>query len=204
MSGLRGRQKAQREARILDAALSIFRARGFEAARMDQIAEMAELSTGTLYNYFPAKGDLLVAIVVLETQDTLAAGVDIVQSPPDDPTDALMALADVWYAFSMRLLDKKLWRHAFAMMIERPDAASSMRFSTNDQSLRDQIAELVGVLQRRHCAKPEIEPENVAVAVFNMIDRTFMSFVADDAMEPAQLHDALKRQLQLVGDALKP
>ena len=78
MTGLRARQKAKREARILDAALSNFRANGFEAARMEQIAESAELSTGTLYNYFPTKGDLLVAIVVLETADTLTAGVDIV------------------------------------------------------------------------------------------------------------------------------
>lgn len=202
MAGLRARQKAQREARFLDAALSIFRARGFDAARMEQIAEMAELSIGTLYNYFPTKGDLLVAIVVLETADTLAAGVDVLENPPREVTDALMALAESWYSHSFRLLDKSLWRHAFAMMIERPDAPASMRFAENDARLRRQLADLITELQSRGRVRADVDVEDTALCVFNLIDRTFMRFITEDAMTREELADLLRRQLRITGLAL--
>lgn len=203
MAGLRARKKAQSEARILDAALSIFRARGFDNARMEQIAEMADLSIGTLYNYFPTKGDLLVAIVVLETEDTLAAGNTIVANPPGDATEALMALAGTWYDHSFRLLDKKLWRHAFAMMIERPDTPSALQFAQNDENLRVQIADLVRALQSHGHVRRDVDAQDVGLSAFNMIDRTFMMFVTNDTMDNEQLMEFLKRQLAITGRALR-
>ncbi|MFK7751291.1 MAG: TetR/AcrR family transcriptional regulator [Sedimentitalea sp.] len=203
MANLRARQKAQREARILDAALSMFRARGFDDAKMEQIAEMSELSIGTLYNYFPTKGDLLVAIVALETADTLAAGAAVVDDPPGDPTQALLALADVWYRSSFRLLDKRLWRHAFAMMIERPNAPSSVRFAQNDEHLRAQLADLIRALQKRGLARGDINASDAGLCAFNVIDRTFMMFVTDDNMSNPQLLRTLGRQLSIAGMALR-
>lgn len=195
MPGLRARKKAQREARILDSALSIFRARGFDDARMEQIAEMSELAIGTVYNYFPTKGDLLVAIVGLETSDTLAAGAAVVGDPPADPRTAILALAQAWYRHSFRLLDKSLWRHAFAMMIERPNAPSSVRFSQNDDHLRAQISDLVRSLQARGHARPDLDVRDAGLCIFNLIDRSFMMFVTDDQMTLPDLMALLDRQL---------
>jgi AcrR family transcriptional regulator len=204
MAGLRAKQKAERETRILDAALSVFRARGFDAARMEHIADMAELSIGTLYNYFPTKGDLLVAIVGLETADTLAAGQAIVADPPDDPAQAVLALAQAWYRHSFRLLDRRLWRHAFAMMMERPDLQSSVRFAQNDAILQAQVASLVGALQRRGHARRDIDPTDTGLCLFNLIDRTFMTFISDDQMSFEALMHLLGRQIAIAGLAMRP
>ncbi|MCK4854819.1 MAG: TetR/AcrR family transcriptional regulator [Bacteroidales bacterium] len=56
------REKLQRRNDIIDAAEKVFFSRGFESATMDEIAEMAELSKGTLYLYFKSKEDLQFAI----------------------------------------------------------------------------------------------------------------------------------------------
>ena len=56
------REKLQRRNDIIDAAEKLFFSRGFESATMDEIAEMAELSKGTLYLYFKSKEDLQFAI----------------------------------------------------------------------------------------------------------------------------------------------
>ena len=202
MAGLRERQKARRETRILDAALSVFRARGFGAARMEDIAEQAELSIGTLYNYFPTKGDLLVAIVALETEDTLAAGQAVIAAPPSDPTAALLALAEAWYRHSFRFLDRALWRHAFAMMLERPQSQSAVRFAQNDDHLKAQAAELVRALQARGLARTDIAPEDLGLSVFNLIDRSFMTYISDEEMAFAALMALLERQLAVIGRAI--
>ncbi|HUA63266.1 MAG TPA: TetR/AcrR family transcriptional regulator [Verrucomicrobiae bacterium] len=47
--------------KILDAALELFRERGFDAATMREIAVKAEVATGAAYYYFPSKDALVLA-----------------------------------------------------------------------------------------------------------------------------------------------
>ncbi len=56
------REKQQRKEEIIQAAEQLFFSRGFEQSTMDDIAEKAELSKGTLYLYFKSKEDLQMAV----------------------------------------------------------------------------------------------------------------------------------------------
>lgn len=68
-----GRRTLQR---ILDAGLSVFADRGYQAARVDDIAGAAGVSHGTFYLYFANKEELFEALAadVVEEMKTLAAG----------------------------------------------------------------------------------------------------------------------------------
>ena len=74
MAGLRERQKADRERRILEAAVTQFRADGYRSVRIEDLAEMAQVSVGTVYNYYQTKGDILIATVAMEVEEVLDAG----------------------------------------------------------------------------------------------------------------------------------
>ena len=54
---------SERKSQILDAAEQVFTRKGFDEARMDDIAEETGVSKGTLYLYFKSKDDLIVAIL---------------------------------------------------------------------------------------------------------------------------------------------
>lgn len=56
------REKEQRKQTILKTAERIFAEKGFNETPMDEIAEAAELSKGTLYLYFKSKEELAFAI----------------------------------------------------------------------------------------------------------------------------------------------
>jgi len=56
------RERLQRREEIVQAAEKVFFSRGFALATMDDIAEEAELSKGTLYLYFKCKEDLHMAV----------------------------------------------------------------------------------------------------------------------------------------------
>ncbi|MEW1752449.1 TetR/AcrR family transcriptional regulator [Streptomyces angustmyceticus] len=56
--GLRERKKRQTRQYISDVATGMFLARGFDAVTVAEVAEAAEVSVNTVYNYFPAKEDL--------------------------------------------------------------------------------------------------------------------------------------------------
>jgi TetR/AcrR family transcriptional regulator len=58
------REKEHRKEEIIDAAQRIFFEKGLNAATMDEIAESAELSKGTLYIYYSSKEDLYLAVLM--------------------------------------------------------------------------------------------------------------------------------------------
>jgi AcrR family transcriptional regulator len=57
--GLRERKKADAKRRIADAALSLVRERGYDAATIDEIARRADVSQPTFYAYYPSKDAIL-------------------------------------------------------------------------------------------------------------------------------------------------
>lgn len=56
------REKKQRRNDIIDAAERVFFSKGISNATMDDVAETAELSKGTLYLYFKSKEELYLAV----------------------------------------------------------------------------------------------------------------------------------------------
>ncbi len=58
----RERRIAARQAQILAAAGRVFSQKGYERSTTREIAEAADVSEGTLYNYFQNKQDLLIGV----------------------------------------------------------------------------------------------------------------------------------------------
>ncbi len=67
------RRKDLRRPEILAAAMDVFAARGFAAARLDEVASRAGVTKGTLYLYFESKEALFKAIVQEQLLPRLAA-----------------------------------------------------------------------------------------------------------------------------------
>ncbi|GAA3667431.1 hypothetical protein GCM10022237_29230 [Nocardioides ginsengisoli] len=84
--GLRERKKQETRRRITDAAIELFAERGFEQVPVADIAAAADVSTATVFNYFPAKEDLIYDGMASFNESVLAAirdradGVSVVQA----------------------------------------------------------------------------------------------------------------------------
>jgi AcrR family transcriptional regulator len=57
--GLRERKKRERRKAISDVAMRLFAERGYDAVTVAEIARAADVSEQTVFNYFPAKEDLV-------------------------------------------------------------------------------------------------------------------------------------------------
>jgi AcrR family transcriptional regulator len=61
----REREKTQTRINIIKAAEKLFLSQGFENTTMEQIANKAQYSKGTIYNYYNSKDELYVAMLII-------------------------------------------------------------------------------------------------------------------------------------------
>lgn len=70
--GLRERKKLETARAVRQAAIDLFLARGFDDVSVAEIADAANVSKMTVFNYFPAKEDLLFAPMEEHTEELAA------------------------------------------------------------------------------------------------------------------------------------
>ena len=79
MSGLREAKKRRTRETIAQAAADLFQARGFAAVTIDDVAQAADVSRQTVFNYFPTKEQML-----FDREDEIrAALLTLVRDRPD-------------------------------------------------------------------------------------------------------------------------
>lgn len=182
LPGLREKQKADRERRILEAALSHFRRRGYRSVHIEDLAERAEVSVGTIYNYYRTKGDILIAAVALEVEEVLEAGEAIVRDPPPGVETALFTLIFQYYDHSLHYLTKEMWRTAMALSIEAPETPNGRKYNDLDARLAEQVAALIERLQARGDVSDKFDSVAVGQLVFNNLNMMFIEFAKHDGM----------------------
>lgn len=103
----RWRRRAEaRPEEILEAALVEFTERGFEAARMEDIAKAAGLSKAAIYLYFPSKMALLEALIEAKVSPLARQAQTLAAAGAADPLMALRMLAT---AAAHRISDPKIF-----------------------------------------------------------------------------------------------
>lgn len=195
MTGLREKQKADRERRILKAAVVKFRADGYRAVRIDDLAEAAEVSVGTVYNYFQTKGDILIAIVAMEVKEVLSSGATVVSDPPAGVKDPILALVFTYYDHSLNYLSKEMWRSAMALSIEAPNTPNGRRYTELDRRLSAQTGDLIAALQTRGDICGHMDASAVGHMVFNDLNQQFIEFIKDDGMLLDDLRNQVAEQM---------
>jgi TetR/AcrR family transcriptional regulator len=104
------REKLRRQEAIIDAAEQVILERGFEAATMDEIADKAELSKGTLYLYFKNKTALYLAICLRGSQKLNSRFVKVLSM--DKPGIELIRILGETYLNFVR--ENPIYFHAFS------------------------------------------------------------------------------------------
>jgi AcrR family transcriptional regulator len=90
-----------RRRQIIEAAASVFAAKGFHNTTTKEIAEAAGVSEGTIYNYFSSKEDLLLGMLNTFITESIQSILD--RSPSDDPKAVLAAV----YRDRLALLERR-------------------------------------------------------------------------------------------------
>lgn len=120
--------RSERRAQLLEAAQAVFVQSGYHSAAMDEIAERAGVSKPVLYQHFPGKLDLYLAL--LETScDTVIDGVKTALASTTDNRKRVQATMELWYDY---VADQG---EAFRLVFESD--------LTSDPSVREQVDRVI-------------------------------------------------------------
>lgn len=144
--GIRERKRISTRARILESACDLFAARGIDAVTVDEIAVAADVGKGTVYNYFSAKEDIVVAFLIEMDRKAL----DSIALLPADG----MSMSEALDAAAWCLLEEKApYRGFVRAFMARVFAAD--RFAYELTEFQAQLDEALGALFRRLVAQSE-------------------------------------------------
>ncbi len=156
----RANNKEMRKENLYAAAVTLFRQRGFDETRVEEITQAAGVAKGTFFNYFPTKEDVLLYIGERHMTRLGAAMSNGTGKQLSQERSAIAALKTVLHALADSLEeDKDLVRLAVdkAMKISHLAPASGGRFS-----LQGLVVLLIHRAQRIGEVHPAVDPELVA------------------------------------------
>ena len=151
----RKREKQARRQSILDAARDVFLDRGISATTVDEIAERAELSKGTIYQYFKSKEELCLTLLVeakRQLHDALKEELD----SQAHPLDQIMQLARAYHGFYLRRPD--YFRLLFVLEHQSYRGQVAAELQAQWTALGREGLEIVADVIRRGCAQRFIRP----------------------------------------------
>lgn len=93
----RQRRKDARPGELMSAALEVFGERGFAATRLEEVAQRAGVSKGTVYLYFESKEALFKAAVESAVIPALEAGEALAADHSVEPAEALRTFVFWWW-----------------------------------------------------------------------------------------------------------
>jgi AcrR family transcriptional regulator len=190
---LRERKKAATKERIFFEALELFRRQGFASTTIEAIAEAADVSKGTFFNYFPAKEALLHYLGVRRA----VAAAEALRGTLNDPDlSARRKLNEMLQRVSDNVeRDRELTRLAVFEAMKAPDTLTADPYRV---FFRQTIARLLVEGQQWGEVDPALDPEIAASAIMGVyLQQVFEWCAAEPAYSltarVAQLADLMWR-----------
>ena len=180
--GLREMKKSRTRAAIEAAAVSCLTETGYRGMKMSDVARMAEVAVGTLYNYFPSKAALVSAVTQLQVMEALERSQDLLDHGVSCPADALLPpLGEVIRMMSD--FGKALMREVFSASMRAAGDELGREMMKADMMVVSALAERAGKLQTRGMLGTAHSPDKIALLVYSTAMGLILMYIFDDDLE---------------------
>jgi len=196
--GLRARQKIARTERILAGANHLFNTLGFEQTTMATIAQSAEVSTPTVFNYFKTKEELLLALVLQVHHETRQ---QVRAFRPKARARALDTICDflaVYTQKSLESINRKTWRHVESTRIRIPGSDFVKHYDALSAEMLTDFEGFLELLFEERVKASRV----IAKVMFNHWSALFMELIRDETMTIESHAKQLREDLTALMGAL--
>jgi AcrR family transcriptional regulator len=204
MTGLRDRKKQELRHRMIQAAGRLFADQGLDDTTMEDIAKAADVSVGTVYNYFGSKNVLLLAGVEEDTDEMIARGAAVLATPGPDPVGAVRRLLDV-YIEVLGSWDLRLLRQILGIAFQRIGGEElTKELFAMDQRLIEQMMTLLTHFQTKQKLRQDIDIYEATLLLFSTFVTHLFMLVSLEDFTVKDIYNHVGRQIELAFSGLAP
>jgi len=198
---LRQQKKDLARRRLLDATGRLIQAQGYARTRTRDIAQAAQLSYQTLYNYFPGKARLVLALLTERSQPFEDDFQQVLQAYEGDLLRALDALQNINFQI-IDGPDRDLWRVTSIELLEQspigpeadPESIQRISHPSSDKTLNSLLREARDSGELSVSVNLELLTETL----LDLLDMTLLQFLRGAHPGPAACRRRLSNQTRLV------
>lgn len=158
------RRKSARPDELLEAALALFVEHGFAATRIEDVAQQAGVSKGTVYLYWSSKEDLLRAVIQRFLTLPLDAGEAALREHRGPIVELLRVTYANWWIEVIEGPAAGVFKLVLAEARNFPEVAGFYRREVGERGER-----IVREALERGIASGEFRPVDVEAAVFSLL-----------------------------------
>ncbi|MBI5167849.1 MAG: TetR/AcrR family transcriptional regulator [Candidatus Eisenbacteria bacterium] len=196
----RERKKEDTRRRIFEAAVSLFREKGFEATTVDEITEKADVGRGTFFNYFPKKDSVLAFL----SEEKLIVAEENLHELLNAPSTAREKLIGLYCAAgAVYEQDLDLARYVFSEWLKRGFAPTQDVERRWQKITLDLIQQGLSNGELREDVEP-LRAEAILSSVYVAAIFQFLFCPADCAQKVVDLRDEIAARFAVVFDGLTP
>ena len=190
LTSLREKKKRRTRADILAAAAEFIEREGYRNANMRDIAAAADVAYQTLYNYFPSKARLALALLKRDAGDGALA---------DAEADVVATLASLADSLARRVLagDPDAWREAIIEAIRNDEPP--VRYL--DPVLGERVVGILATAQQHGQLDAYLDTGTTASVIESLLGSALLTWVTSGEGDGLDASDSVARNIELV---LKP
>lgn len=193
----RERKKLMRRAEFVAIARRSFAELGFDRTSMESIAAEADVAVGTLYNYFPAKGDLLFAILSEDIAPIVSRDRPAIEGSGQAAILGLIRECFEWFDRYDRALLQRFTADALTVGANARDG-----YFLFDDMLIGRVVEIVTAMEERGALRPGVDRETAARLIFNLGNAAFFAYLVDAEATADRVVDEIAGQLDVLWTGL--
>lgn len=167
------REKLNRRNEILNAARKVFAAKEYDSATVDDIAEFAEISKGTIYLYFKSKAELFLASFESGIEELINLTLKVLSENTDDPAKGICELIKSHLSYCQQNADiLRMLSSERAHFEFHSRAVRNIKFKKRIVSMMSQnISEVANYIQNgiNIGVFKQVDSKDAALALFSII-----------------------------------
>ena len=194
-------QTGDKRQQILDAAVRVFAAKGYDKSRVGDVARQAGVAYGLVYHYFDSKDQMLNELFS-ERWELLLEASQEVQSSGAPPRDKLAGVAN--FIIESYRHEPELMK---VIIVEVTRAANSFGRTHLPEISQayDQVSEIVADAQEAGEFRDDVDPSFAAMVFYGAIEQLLTGWIFESIPAADEDYERAKRLVvETICDGLEP
>ncbi|WP_416150676.1 TetR/AcrR family transcriptional regulator [Salipaludibacillus sp. HK11] len=188
--------------KILEVSKVLFEKKGFKSVRTSEIAELAEIGEGTLFNYFKSKSELFIA-ALFDDLSFVEYEIDADGLESEEQIVNEIVRIIEYYVKNAKQMDKKLLKEYFSIMYDAIDTESQTIRQSQieaDQIISNKLEDLFFSLVKTKKVGTHFDIQTAVKCIYGCSITIFNEFVYSNLLSYESMMEEIRKQVEFILD----